>query len=112
MATNERYPLSAVDDTLTVNIPRESQGVVTAMLSSNLNGAAAPVGFTAALEFTLDDTTWEAITFTKADQTTATSLTQDMTGSADIRAYLRARIRVTARTSGLCGARLEFRRGF
>lgn len=111
MATRERYPFQAIDDTLTINIPREWTGSLTALLNGTPDGVL-PVGFTAAMEVSADEVIWEAATFTKPDQTTTASLLQGgPSGSFDSRAYIKARLRCTAAGSGTCGARLEFRRG-
>jgi hypothetical protein len=104
----EQVPFQAVADTLTLKLPRDLNGVVAAILS----GGAAPVGFTVVLELSYDEAvTWEVATLTRPDRTTVAALASGQSGWCEAPGATHARLRVTARTSGTQGARLEWRKG-
>lgn len=99
----ERSPMSAVNDTISIRLPREEAVRVTAVLS----GGNAPVGTTAVVELSADDgQTWETATLKKPDQTTTAVLNNGQSGWIEAPGYTDARIRLTAVTSGTQGGRI------
>lgn len=107
----ERSLMAAVGDTATVVLPSDFNGVVTAILNA-ANGAVAPVGAAAVVELSADDgTTWEIATLNRPDKSTVAALAISQSGWCEAPSYTRARIRLTALTSGTVNARINFSRG-
>lgn len=96
----EVNPMVAVGDSVRLVLSKGVQSTICAVISSS-----AAASFTALLEVSADDeVTYETATFTKADRTTAASLTATgISGQFDASGYTHARLRLTAITTPSTG---------